>query len=460
MGQTLDQYNAADAQVADALHTLLRAAANRNADGSRRLVTVRCIDALDPIIGADAIEVATVDGWKVVVKKGEFSVGDPCVYFEIDCFLPTGNEAWQFLVDKQARSFNGVTGHRLRTVKLRGQVSQGLVLSLPALPEALYALGADGPIPMAWAQGASAEQLARVQPLHDAFKDFTDPTRPDRVRQLDLSDLLGVVKYEPPLPAQLAGQAIGHFPPFIRKTDQERCQNLGRRIFGYDLVKRVLDVPPERLTPEALESGRVVVEDGVAYAVTVPEASRDDRYEVTIKLDGSSATFFHRDGEVGVCSRNLQLKVSEANAGNAFVRMLLDSGLADALPKLGNVAVQGELMGPNIQGNREGLSDFAFFIFDVQELDTGTYLTPVERASFYRRLLDLGVGVAKVQHVPVLHASTTMAELGIADVGGLLQLAEGPSLKHQVREGLVFKRVDGKFSFKAISNQFLLKEKD
>lgn len=97
---------------------------------TRRLATFRTIDDLSPIEGADLIEVATIGGWKVVVKKGEFKVGDGCVYFEIDSFLPDGVPAWQFLVDKQGREFEGVRGHRLRTVKLRGTTSQGLVLRL------------------------------------------------------------------------------------------------------------------------------------------------------------------------------------------------------------------------------------------------------------------------------------------------------------------------------------------
>jgi RNA ligase (TIGR02306 family) len=102
-------------------------------ENKRKLVTVRQIYNLEPIDGADAIEVATIEGWKVVVKKGEFKVGEQCVYFEIDSFLPEGNPAWQFLVDKQGREFEGVRGHRLRTIKLRGVLSQGLALPITSL---------------------------------------------------------------------------------------------------------------------------------------------------------------------------------------------------------------------------------------------------------------------------------------------------------------------------------------
>jgi RNA ligase (TIGR02306 family) len=55
----------------------------------RKLASIRVIDSIDPIVGADAIEVATVGGWKIVVKKGEFAVGDLAVYLEIDSWVPT-----------------------------------------------------------------------------------------------------------------------------------------------------------------------------------------------------------------------------------------------------------------------------------------------------------------------------------------------------------------------------------
>ena len=95
----------------------------------RRLATVRKIDEINPIENADAIEVATVGGWKIVVKKGEFQVGQLAVYFEIDSWIP--HELAPFLSKGQEpREYEGVKGERLRTIKLRGQISQGLLLPL------------------------------------------------------------------------------------------------------------------------------------------------------------------------------------------------------------------------------------------------------------------------------------------------------------------------------------------
>lgn len=441
----------------------------------RKLVTVRRIDALDPIPDADAIEVATVEGWKLVVKRGEFEAGDLCVYFEIDSFLPDGNSAWQFLVDKSSRVMNGVKGHKLRTIKLRGQISQGLALPLSAeLLEkfATYENVANRCYPV-W-----VEKLTET-----GF--YIEPQNATDLRELDLSEALGIEKYEAPLPAELAGQAAGLFPSFIQKTDQERCQNLKAEIFGYTETERQasdwVDVNVSLPKDGAYIKGKNAegkewtetwdsqeplgaMTHWAAMTVVPPKASPDDVYEITIKLDGSSMTAFHRDGEVGVCSRNLQLKTDDCNKDNTFVRMFFDGGLNWALPALapqfGNIAIQGELMGPGIQGNREELKDFKFFVFDVFLIDHSRYAMPAEREDIMKALYAAGADPNKVTHVPVIGTYAKLSDLGLHSIEDLLKFAEGPSIKHPIREGLVFKRMDGQFSFKAISNTFLAKEKD
>ena len=111
----------------------------------RHLASVKTIDRIEPIEGADRIEVAVIGGWKVVVAKGEFEAGDKCVYFELDCSLPTDDPRFAFLADRGVKKWLYVpeghedvapiqiTGHVLKTAKLRGQVSQGLVMSLGTL---------------------------------------------------------------------------------------------------------------------------------------------------------------------------------------------------------------------------------------------------------------------------------------------------------------------------------------
>jgi RNA ligase (TIGR02306 family) len=359
----------------------------------RKLVTVRQINSIDPIPGADAIQVASVEGWKVVVKKGEFNIGDYCLYFEIDSFLPESDPRYAFLMKMGVREFEGAKGHKLRTVKLRGQISQGLVLPLGAFPELM---------------------IPEMKEHRVALRDF------------DFASILGIKKYEAPIPAELAGQVKGTFPSFIRKTDQERCQNLIDEIFWQN---------------------------------------KESKYEVTTKLDGTSVTFYYFNGETGACSRNLELKINDENKDNSIVRMFIDSGLQRALQFNGsalnsNIAIQGELMGPGIQGNREALKKHTFFIFDMQNLDTGEYLTPSQRRAFVNGMISGGLDQSFVQHVPVLHESVSLEKLAITNVDELLAFAEGKSINNLVREGVVFKREDGKFSFKAISNTFLAKEKD
>lgn len=292
---------------------------------------------------------------------------------------------------------------------------------------------------------------------------------------MDFAPFLGVVKWEQPLPAELAGQAEGLFPSFIRRTDQERCQNLVAEIFQYDDELVDFSAMAQTMTPEALQTmqDKGLIEwvgDGLGgrwMKVNRAKGDRNARYEVSLKMDGSSCTVFARsvDGAVesGVCSRNLQLKVNEANADNTFISVALKSGLLGVLEQLardgdGNFAVQGELVGEGIQGNQEKIKGHQLFVFDVQDLDKQAYLTPEERHVFMQKLYALGVNQDLVKHVPVLHMGTSLQELGIHDVADLLAFADGPSFNPAVkREGLVFKRMDGQFSFKSISNQWLLK---
>jgi hypothetical protein len=375
----------------------------------RKLVTIRTIEAIEPIQGADAIEVAIIGGWKVVTKKGEFAVNDPCVYFEIDSFLPERDPRYSFLM-KSVREFEGERGHRLRTIKLRGQISQGLALPVTAFPDI------------------------------DAASE-------------DIAETIGVKKWEPVMSAQLAGQAKGFFPLFIRKTDQERCQNLKAEIFGYEDSLYPIDVSliPMESREAMIRRGELTMMYGEWMKVVKAKASPNDRYEITIKLDGSSCTIYHNNGEFGVCSRNLELKIEE-NPDNAMVRMLTPE-LRARLSEIGrNYAFQGEIMGPGIQGNRENLKEPQLFTYDVYDIDNGCYLGSHERRDI--------VSAAGLQHVPIICNNVLFDDLEIDDIKDLLEYAEGPSLNHPVREGVVFKRMDGGFSFKAISNSFLMKEKD
>lgn len=240
--------------------------------------------------------------------------------------------------------------------------------------------------------------------------DFPNPNLIPLEIGLDVSEVLGIVKYEPLLAACLRGVARGNFPSFIHKTDEERIQNLKK----------------EHAEWSAKAMG----------------------WEVTEKLDGSSMTVYHKDGESGVCSRNLDLKETE---GNTFWSVARQNELIEKLELLGqNIAIQGELIGTGIQGNPYKLTGHDFYLFNVFNIDEQRYLAPWERVALCK---DLGI-----KHVPIISALRYCA----SSIESILEDAEGKSALNAAteREGLVYKSEDnGDISFKAISNKFLLKDK-
>ena len=154
----------------------------------RALATIDKIVDVKPIEGADNIEVARVRDWHVVVRKNEFRVGDTCVYFEIDTMLPVEDTRFEFLANRGVKTNNnGFKGHVLKTIKLRGTVSQGLVLPIAEFPEL---------------RGMSIGQ--------------------------DVTDKLGVQKWEPPMEfIPFNPSTAKPRPQFVPKTDEERIQNVG-----------------------------------------------------------------------------------------------------------------------------------------------------------------------------------------------------------------------------------------
>lgn len=331
----------------------------------RKLVSLRQIAELRPIKGADNIECAIIDGWQVVVKKGTFLPGDTCVYFEIDSFVPVNTAATNFL-EKNAIKYRGRWGARIKTIRLRGQISQGLAL-----------------------------------PLNDL------PIKLDDIDQLDVIDLdkaFDVVKWEKQLPGNSFGnmEPKGNFPSFIPKTDQERVQNIFNNI------------------------------------------DRDDTFEVTQKLDGSSMTVFKYNEQSGVCSRNFELKPPSFGLDekvNLFWRAAMEQ---DLLAKIdGNYALQGELVGPGIQGNRGNYEKVMFICYDIWNIEAQRYVLPEQRRAL--------CALWGISHVHCIHSSM---KVYFTDVASLLEWTE----MVQEGEGLVWKsNSDSSASFKSISNKYLLK---
>jgi RNA ligase (TIGR02306 family) len=336
----------------------------------RKLATIQRIEEVLPIPNADAIEKIRVRDWWCVAKKGEFVPGSVCAYFEIDSLLPALNPVFDFLakgsrVVTVATDTGNVSGYRLKTVKLRGQISQGL-----ALP--IQAFGLD-------AVGCSVGD--------------------------DVSGMIGVVQWEPPISKQVASFARGPFPSFIPKTDEERVQNLRGEI----------------------------------------EANAGRTCYVTEKLDGTSATFYRsEDGEFHACSRNLDLQ-----DGGMYWEVARQYRLVDAMGH--GLAIQGEIVGEGIQGNHYGVRGKGLFVFNIYDFLKGEYQSNTEMLLTCDRL--------GLTTVPMIDYKFILD----ANIQGIIDMADGKSVLNLAkdREGLVFRTtINPRLSFKAISNRYLLKEKE
>jgi hypothetical protein len=368
----------------------------------RTLATIQKISALSPIAGADAIETAQVLGWQVVVKKGEFQVGSLVIYCEIDSIMPE-REEFEFL---RPRKF------KIKTLKLRGQISQGICFPLSILPE-----------------GFAGE-----------IKEGTDCT-----------DALGVTKYEPPTPQFLQNKQATRliFPKwmpsfmihFLRQYFPGFCERFRKEIGAKTW--------PQFLTKT----------DETRVQILQPLLDKYAGTECFIaeKLDGSSVTYFVKDGKFGVCSRNLELPFDE---NNGFWKGAIMYGIEEKLLSFGkDIAIQGELIGEGIQGNKyelKGLDVYFYQAFNIKSQNYYGYQT------FTALLKLLGL-----KQVPVLNISYVLAD----KIEDLVSLSVGKSVLNQKaqREGIVIRPlqeiydydfkslVSGRLSFKVINPEFLLK---
>ncbi len=329
----------------------------------RKLASIQKIKNVEAIKGADAIEKATILGWQLVIRKGEFKIGDLCVYCEIDSVLPHKPE-FEFI---HART------NRIKTVRLRGQISQGICFPLSILPE-----------------GCEIKE------------------------DNDVTEILGVTKWEPPIPANLAGEMKGNFPSFIPKTDETRIQ----------VLQEVLD-KYKGLTCYIAE-----------------------------KLDGSSATFYMKDGEFGICSRNLELLPKDENSMWKFAD---ENKLEEKLKALNrNICLQGEIIGEGIQKNKYKLRGQTVYFFNAFDIDKYEYLSLNELKNITNEL--------KINLVPVLEENYVLDN----SIENLIQRSKMRSILHKdtIAEGIVIRPVQettdryvlkGRLSFKVINPDFLIK---
>ena len=339
----------------------------------RKLASVQRALEILPIEGADAIELVRINGWQCVTKKGEFKVGDLGVFLEIDA-IPPDNTTFQFLwTAKDGTAQPRPDKFRIRTMKLRGALSQGLFLPLRSFDLGAVAVGDD------------------------------------------VTQQLGVEKYEPPIPAGNQGDIAGNFPGFLPKTDEIRVQS------APEVTVELFNLP----------------------------------YAITLKYDGTSATYCvdPRDGKFLACGRNYSI----AEGDNHYWRIARQYDLPAKLAAHPTMAIQGEICGPGIQKNRLELKQLELFAFNVYDIANRCYIAHDAAREF---LSEIGV--------PAVVTIERGESFGY-NQNDLLVLAEGKySGTNNEREGIVVRPLTernsevlgGRLSFKAISNRFLLKEKD
>lgn len=349
----------------------------------RKLATIQTITAIEPIKNADSIELVRILGWAVVVKRGEYRVGDTVIYCEIDSLLPERPE-FEFLRNScfkpaqldAAGNIAVPAGFRIRTVKLRGQYSQGICF------------------PVSIVRGGDSIPIGT-----------------------EVTTELGIVKWEPPIPAGMVGKIKGPFPDFVPKTDETRVQ-----LFA-DVLER----------------------------------HRGKEFVVTEKLDGSSFTAFHYEFGFGICSRNQW--IDETDTSSKYVTIArsfqLREKLAETTARLRfDLAIQGEMIGPGIQGNKYKLDFVTLRVFNVVNLATRKLLDFEQMQEVIRSL-----GLSPVPFLEKLTLNHTVDEL--------IELAEGKSVLNEstLREGIVLRptvetyeeETSGRLSFKAINPAFLVK---
>lgn len=347
---------------------------------SRKLASIQRIWKTEPIEGADRIELAYVLGWQCVVNKGQFKPMDLAVYFEIDSFLPIRPE-FEFM---RASSYKNTDimgeGFRLKTQKFRGQLSQGLLLPLEQFPEI---------------------------PADAALGD-------------DVTELLGVRKWEIEIRATSGGTIIGELPGSIPHTDETRVQ-----------------AAPELINEFA----------GLEYYIST-------------KMDGSSHSIGIDDDGFHVTGHNYEYTddgtsdfynlVKEREYREKLVAFKEKAGL-DA------ITVQGELCAPGIQQNRLKLKKPEWYVFTI--IENG------KRAGLDRILevcKELGFTTVPIEEVD------TDLPAKYPTVEALLERADGNYPNGGKKEGIVIRpttpvysrSIAAELSMKVVSNKYLLKNGD
>ena len=405
-----------------------------NANGERELAYVVLIDGIEPIPGYDRVETAIVGGWHVIVQKDQFKVGDPAIYFEIDSKVPSDRECFAFLEKRK---------YKIKTLKMCKTISQGLLMhaedfgwknGLDADGHALiydpednsriwYAEGEDRFLTKTLGVTyADDEDNKRKAPSADKYKKMAQ--RHPNIFKKPWARWLMKREWGRKLMFMFFGKKKdkrGGWPTWVSKTDEERIENM----------------------PWIL-------------------ADKSATWIATEKIDGSSTTFTMRKGKFGklefyVCSRNVCFDSVDKPCyydTNIYWEMAQKydmynvlKAIMELMPQLEWVTIQGETFGEGVQKNNYDMKCHDFMAFNLITSDKGRW-----NSNDMKFLLE---NHYHVPCVPILDSNykmpDTVEELRAYGNG------ETSTVNQKMKEGVVFRSLDGVKSFKCVSPEYLLK---
>ena len=401
----------------------------------RELCYVVQIDVIEPIIGSDNCEAAVVGGWRIMTRKGTFKPGDLAIYFEIDSKVPE-TETFAFLEKKH---------YKIKTQKYtfggKGNfVSQGLLMH---------------PIDFGWTTGETGKSIII----------------PDDGTQLEKGDFLTQrlgVTYAIDADNKRKGSGPDKYKKMAARHKKIFSNPIVKKIMKYSLGRKIMFLffgkkkDKKGAWPLWVKK---TDEERIQNLVSAIPAFTKEQWIATEKIDGTSTTFtmkgFGRKREFYVCSRNVVFDKPDKNCfydTNVYLEMSEKYHMEDVLTSLMEkykktginfITIQGETYGGNIQKRDYGMKEHDLAVFNVifgYNNGTTKRLNPVEMKALMDNYL--------VPTVPIVSDNITLPD----SCDKILLLAGGPSaIDGGMREGLVFRSFDGAKSFKAVDNNFLIK---
>ena len=407
-----------------------------NKAGERELAYVVLIDGIEPIPGYDRVETAIVGGWHIIVQKDQFKIGDPAIYFEIDSRVPKDKECFAFLEKRN---------YKIKTLKMCGTISQGLLMHASDFGWDIIFDGTKTPYIYDGNKVHYADDESRflTKILGVTYADDEDNKR--KAKNIDPN-------------AKYLSMKARHKKFFSNKFVKKMYKYPWFRKLCFFFMGKKKDKPlgfPTKF-PFVHRSDEERVEN-------IPFILKDkEPWIKTQKIDGTSSTYIlERIGknkfEEYVCSRNVrQLTPSQKNyhtdiEGNVYWMMADKYKIFDFLKSyliennLDYVCLQGETAGPSLQGNPHKFKEICFFGYNFIRSDTGR-MNSIEAAKICK---DAGI-----PWVPIADEAYILPD----DMETLKLDADGPCLVGEgPREGWVYRSLDGQRSFKNVSREYLLK---